>query len=169
MTTKPAQKFNVVCLCIPRKKTQIHERVQCLCAKGEELRETKRTDRCEKEKDQLGHSSIVEKRQELLIKDALPVTTEKRAALLSAVLESPTARQTLTLHSFILSPEEQQQSEINQAIVKDARSLINNLTMADQRITVLQCSVVFLYFVTETVTEKKIQKLVAETRQNILK
>lgn len=97
------------------------------------------------------------------VKEALPVTPEKRAAVLSAVLESPTTRQTLTLHGLILSPEEQKQSEINQAIVKDARSLITSLKdgrSKDSR-AAMQCCTSLLCG--ETVTEKKIQKHVAET------
>lgn len=83
--------------------------------------------------------------------------------MLSAVLESPTTRQTLTLHGLILSPEEQKQSEINQAIVKDARSLITSLKdgrSKDSR-AAMQCCTSLLC--DETVTEKKIQKHVAET------
>ena len=83
--------------------------------------------------------------------------------MLSAVLESPTTRQTLTLHGLLLSPEEQKQSEINQAIVKDARSLITSLKdgrSKDSR-AAMQCCTSLLCG--ETVTEKKIQKHVAES------
>ena len=83
--------------------------------------------------------------------------------MLSAVLESPTTRQALMLHGLILSPEEQKQSEINQAIVKDARSLITSLKdgrSKDSRAGMLCCTSLLCG---ETVTEKNIQKHVAET------
>ena len=97
---------------IERKRAQIRERVQrCRAKKGERLRETKRTDRCEKEKDGTSAGPFKhrgeKKRVTDQVREALPVTPEKRAAVLSAVLESPTTRQTLTLHGLVLSPEEQ--------------------------------------------------------------
>ena len=151
-----------------RKRAQIRERVQrCRAKKRGELRETKKTDGCKKKKDAISTAPFKhrgeKKRATDKVKEALPVTPEKRAAVLSAVLESPTTRQTLTLHGLILSPEEQKQSEINQAIVKDARSLVTSLKdgRSKDSCAAMQCCTSLLCG--KTVTEKKIQKHVAET------
>ena len=57
----------------------------------------------------------------------MPVTPEKKAAVLSTVLESPTTRQTLALKGLVSSVEAKKEADVNSAIVADAHNLIQTI------------------------------------------
>lgn len=54
------------------------------------------------------------------VKDILPVSPEKKAAVLSTVLESPTPHQTLALKGLVSSIEAKKEGDVNSTIVIDA-------------------------------------------------
>jgi len=143
---------------IERKKKQSRERVQRFRAKRkEELCETHRASG-EPFKHHGAKKRAVDK-----VKKVLPVTPEKKAAVLSAVLESPVTRQTLALKGLVSSVEAQKEADVNSAIVADARNLIQTIKdgrSKDSR-AAMQCCVSLLCG--DTVSENKMQKAVAET------
>ena len=142
---------------IERKKQQTRERVQRFCAKKKELRETRRGSGgpfkpCRAKK------RAVDK-----VKEVLPVTPEKKATVLSTVLESLTTRQTLALKGLVLSVEAKKEANVHSAIVADARNLIQTIKdgrSKDSR-AAMQCCVSLLCG--DTVLKNKMQKAVAET------
>ena len=142
---------------IERKKQQNRERARRFREKKrEELRETNRTGESFKHRG-------AKKRAVDKVKEVLPVTPEKKVAVVSALLDSPTTRQTLALQGVVSSAEEQKRANINSVIVADARSLIQKIKdgrSKDSR-AAMQCCASLLCG--ENVTENKMQKVVAET------
>ena len=111
------------------------------------------------------HLSTVERKKKAVdkVKEVLPVTPEKKAAVLSTVLESPTTRQTLALKGLVSSEEAKIEADVNSAIVADARNLIQTIKdgrSKDYR-AAMQCCVSLLCG--DTVSKNKMQKAVAET------
>ena len=86
-----------------RKREQTRERVQRFHEKKrEQLREAKRSDSCEKDENTklngpFKHRSE-NKRAVDKVKQVLPVSPQKKAAVVSASVESQTTRRTLTLN-----------------------------------------------------------------------
>ena len=108
----------------------------------------------------MGHLSTVERKKRAVDKhkEVLPVTPEKKAAVLSTVLESPTTRQTLALKGLVSSEEAKKEADVNSAIVADACNLIQ--TIKDGRSkdcrAAMQCCVSLLCG--DTVSKNKVQK-----------
>ena len=97
------------------------------------------------------------------VKEVLPVTPEKKAAVLSTVLESPTTRQTLALKGLVSSVEAKKEADVNSAIVADTRNLIQTIKdgwSKDSR-AAMQCCVSLPCG--DNVAKSKMQKAVAET------
>ena len=57
----------------------------------------------------------------------MPSTPEKKAAVLSTLIESPTTHQMLSSQGLVSSDEAEKEAKVNSAIVADARSLIQTL------------------------------------------
>lgn len=97
----------------------------------------------------VNHLSTVERRKERAVdkvKKVLPVTPEKKAAVLSAVLESPVTRQTVALKGLVSSVEAQKEADVNSAIVADARNLIQTIKDGQSKdsCAAMQCCVSLL-------------------------
>ena len=142
---------------IERKKQQTRERVQRFRAKKKELRVTHRGSG-----GPFKHRGA-KKRAVDKVKEVLLVTPEKKAAVLSTVLESPRTCQTLALKGLVSSVEAKKEANVHTAIVADARNLIQ--TFIDGRSKdsrgAMQCCVSLLCG--DTVSKNKMQKAVAET------
>lgn len=70
------------------------------------------------------HSRMAKKPAIDAMKQKLPKTPEKRAAILTSLIDSPRMRKVLEESGVILSEEEQSQFKLFQAIVNDATSVI---------------------------------------------
>ena len=142
---------------IERKKQQTRERVQRFRAKKKELGGTHRGSG-----GPFKHLGA-KKRAVDKVKEVLPVTPEKKAAVLSKVLESPTTRQTLALKDLVSSVEAKKEADVHSAIVADACNLIRTIKdgrSKDSR-AAMQCCVSLLCG--DNVSRNKMQKAVAET------
>ena len=135
-----------------RKKQQTRDRVQRFRAKKKEIRETYRGSG-----GPFKHRGA-KKRAVDKVKDVLPVNPEKKAAVLSAAFESPTALQTLALKGLVSSKVAKKKMLIAQLWQTHVISF-KRLKMAGQRIAVQLCSVVSLCLVETMLRKVKCKKL----------
>ena len=112
-----------------RKREKVRERVRrCRERRKEEALEEARNG-AEDGEQMLSafNNRTARKRAVDKVKEALPLTPEKRVEVVSSVLDSPTVRDALINKGVLTSTEQRKKAELHDAIVQDASSLLSEV------------------------------------------
>ena len=146
-----------------RKREQVRERVK-------RFRERKREEKLEElrgspdENEESAFSNRVAKKRAVdKVKEALPVTPEKRIEVVLSVLNSPTVYDALVRNGTICSLEQRRKLELYDAVVKDAGSLISEVKEGRTNDSRAAVQMGLSLLCGNTVNEKRLQSAVSRT------